>query len=392
VTTAGIPTGPGVPAWDPPATLLERVELIEAGRAWQEGGDPQSWLDTHLTTPENSMVLLSRMSDEDGGAGVDYGWIAMAAARELGNRPVTGFASRTEAQKSYGGSSVARAYGLDQEAHAHELTYGLFPSKATAVADGSDTLTNIVSTDPSSQFAPGMAIRGDGAFPVGATILAITGRRGSPTAIQVSAAVPAGSYSIRARDTAGLRESVGLLVTTNGGEAGDPDWLANPNGIGILFQSYNDYSRARNALQFGPSSVDPTGRAIRFASTVAERGISVESVAMDNFAVFSSGVFAGGVLSFSGVTAASGLSFATSGIYSIAAINLAGQNIATDTTVGMKLWTSAAQKGGFFGRTPQVRPTLGVPAATDPASTMALVNAIRAALIESGTGLGLVAA
>jgi hypothetical protein len=28
--SAGIPTGPGVPAWDPPATYLERLEVVEA--------------------------------------------------------------------------------------------------------------------------------------------------------------------------------------------------------------------------------------------------------------------------------------------------------------------------------------------------------------------------
>jgi hypothetical protein len=54
------------------------------------------------------------------------------------------------------------------------------------------------------------------------------------------------------------------------------------------------------------------------------------------------------------------------------------------TTTGNRIGTAATQKLAFFGATPVVRPTATPAAATDPATTMALVNDLRAKLIALG--------
>jgi hypothetical protein len=54
------------------------------------------------------------------------------------------------------------------------------------------------------------------------------------------------------------------------------------------------------------------------------------------------------------------------------------------TTLGNRIGTAATQKLGFYGATPVVRATGTPAAATDPATTMALVNDLRAKLIALG--------
>lgn len=54
------------------------------------------------------------------------------------------------------------------------------------------------------------------------------------------------------------------------------------------------------------------------------------------------------------------------------------------STTGLKIGTAATQKLGFFGATAVVRPTGTPAAATDPATTMDLVNSLRASLIALG--------
>jgi hypothetical protein len=56
------------------------------------------------------------------------------------------------------------------------------------------------------------------------------------------------------------------------------------------------------------------------------------------------------------------------------------------TTTGLRIGNGATQKLGFFGVNPVARQT-GIPAAaTDPATTMALVNYLRAVIINLGLG------
>lgn len=61
-----------------------------------------------------------------------------------------------------------------------------------------------------------------------------------------------------------------------------------------------------------------------------------------------------------------------------------GSIINTGSTIGTKIGVSSAQKIGFYGSTPIVKPTGTPAAATDPATTQALVNSIRQSLINLG--------
>jgi hypothetical protein len=61
-----------------------------------------------------------------------------------------------------------------------------------------------------------------------------------------------------------------------------------------------------------------------------------------------------------------------------------GVSIALGTTNGTKIGTATTQKIGFFNAAPVVRPTATPAAATDPATTMALVNDLRTKLITLG--------
>ena len=61
-----------------------------------------------------------------------------------------------------------------------------------------------------------------------------------------------------------------------------------------------------------------------------------------------------------------------------------GANLETGTVTGTKIATAATQRLGFYGAPPVVRPTATPAAATDPATTMALVNDLRAKLIALG--------
>jgi hypothetical protein len=59
-------------------------------------------------------------------------------------------------------------------------------------------------------------------------------------------------------------------------------------------------------------------------------------------------------------------------------------NIVCGFTTGTKVATAATQKLAFYGAAPVVRPTATPAAAVDPATTMALVNDLRAKLITLG--------
>ena len=61
-----------------------------------------------------------------------------------------------------------------------------------------------------------------------------------------------------------------------------------------------------------------------------------------------------------------------------------GSVINTGSTTGTKIGVSSAQKIGFYGSTPIIRPTGTPAAATDAATTQALVNSIRSSLIALG--------
>jgi hypothetical protein len=62
-----------------------------------------------------------------------------------------------------------------------------------------------------------------------------------------------------------------------------------------------------------------------------------------------------------------------------------GVNLIVGTTTGTKIGTATTQKLGFFNATPVVQQTLAA-AASDPATTQALANSLRTALINLGLG------
>ena len=75
-----------------------------------------------------------------------------------------------------------------------------------------------------------------------------------------------------------------------------------------------------------------------------------------------------------GCDAANGFAVVSSGVTMFKVAN----------STGVQIGLAAAHKVGFYGATPVVRPTATPAAATDPATTMALVNDLRAKLIALG--------
>lgn len=351
--------------------------------------DAETDLDVNLTTPESLQILAARYDDLDRlvspNPGV-YNWGSGAYEVNLGTAPVTAVFARARGNTVYTVSSSGRAYGAAPEIHGFEITVGLFASVATVTTTiGSNVLTNVAVTQDGkgSRFENGMAISGTG-IPVGTTIINVTGRPGSPTSIALSAnaTASASGVTVTAQPGSTSTESIGMLVTGNGGTA---DGGGNPTGIAIQIQAQNTDSGFYRGLSMGASSLRPDGIGVRLFSHTADVGISMESANYTNALKLSGVTTTGSVISFSTVTGTIGLNFASSNSFSTAAIVLAGQDIATDTTTGMKIATVSTQKIGFYGKTPIVRPSLAV-AATDAATTQTLANSLRSALINLGLG------
>jgi hypothetical protein len=104
------------------------------------------------------------------------------------------------------------------------------------------------------------------------------------------------------------------------------------------------------------------------------------------------GIYLGadGIMRVAAVTGTALNLFVTGAANSVVAIGAGSvtltdaMNLIVGSTTGTKVGTSATQKLGFYGATPVVRPTGTPAAATDPATTMALVNSLRASLIALG--------
>lgn len=215
---------------------------------------------------------------------------------------------------------------------------------------------------------------------------------GNPSSITISANATASGTGITATVLSSKdNQNIGILVSGSGN--GGTDGNGNKNGRGIQFQSYGN-AAFLYGINYGASALRSDGTGIRFSSGTASRGISFESFNFDQAIRISGGTFAnfiqftgttstGSAISFGTVTATSGINFASSNTFSTAAIVLSGQNIATDTTTGMQVATSATQKLGFFGRTPVARPAV-IADATDAASTQARLNDLLAAIRTLG--------
>jgi hypothetical protein len=304
-----------------------------------------------------------------------------------GTAPVTAVAGRARGETVYTISSSGRAYGVTPEIHGVEITTGVFNSDFTAtVTNGDPVLRDItITSGDGTRFEQGMTLTGTG-IPGATTISSVSGDAGDPTSITMSANATQTGSAVAIAAAATSSEQIGLLITTNG--------VGSSTSAAIQSQSYSDDARYRRVINVGNSGIHPDGTVFRIASATATRGLSFESATITTGINFSSGSYtnllsassstcSGAAWTFSSVTATIGINFASSNTFSTSAIHLAGQNISTDTTTGMKVATNSTQKLGFFGATPVVRPTVGA-AATDAATTQTLANNMRTALINLG--------
>jgi hypothetical protein len=181
------------------------------------------------------------------------------------------------------------------------------------------------------------------------------------------------------------------LVSGSGN--GGTDNTGNKNGRGIQIQSYGN-AAFFYGINVGSSGLRSDGTGIRFSSGTDSRCISFESFnfaqairisggTFTNFIQFTSTTSTGSAISFGSVTATSGINFASSNVFSGAAIQLSGQNIDTDLITGMTIGLGSTRKIGFWGATPVIRPS-SIADATDAATTQARLNDLLAAMRTIG--------
>jgi hypothetical protein len=221
------------------------------------------------------------------------------------------------------------------------------------------------------------------------TVTIINGGLGYPDSIKISAvATGTGTSDITVLGTNNL--NIGILVTGSGD--GGLDGTGNPGGVGIAFQSFNNAAFYRG-VNFGASALRADGTGIRFASGTAQRGISFESYSLEQAFRVSGGIFTniiqttdvtctGSVISFGSTTATNGINFASTNVFSGAAILLSGQNIDTDLTTGMKIGLGPTRKIGFWNATPVIQPS-AIPNAAG-GTEVATINSILTALRNIG--------
>jgi hypothetical protein len=326
VTTAGIPTGPGVPAWDPPAPWQDYLDAalldttgptdgdrnVNSGRSYRiydidedvfgTSVDPEADLNVDLTTPERSGLLMARYSALNRLVSPDpgnYNWLAFFYGVGVGTAPVTPLAARARGETVYTISSSGRAYGLSPEIHGIEITAGIHPSQATvATTNGSPTLSSIVPTQKGSRFEAGMAISGTG-IPGGTTILSIAGDPWAPTSITLSANATATATGVAAlaETTGALAEGIGLLITGNSGSSTVADLM----DAAIQVQSQQDVGRWKYGVNQGASALHQTeGIAYRLASATAKRGLSIESCTLEDAILVTGGSMSNAAIRVSG--------------------------------------------------------------------------------------------
>lgn len=371
----------------------EKVWISETG--WNPSTDPIYG----RSTPETATISIGGHFDEAGGAGVNYKWGLNSWYTNPGTMPITNIDAVAQGWKVRGGGMAARQCGDGGDGHALELLSGQWAAKADVTTTlGSTTLGVSEVTFKGSKFCVGNAISGTN-IPLGATIVSVTqggnttavaGQGyGYPESIEISAAATGGgnsSITVLSADTAGFA----LLISGSGD--GGSDGTGNPNGIGIGFQSYGNAAFYRG-ISFGASALRPDGTGIRFATGTAQRGISFESYNLEQAFRVSGGTFiniiqttgvtcTGSVVSFGTTTATNGINFASSNVFSGAAIFLSGQNIDTDATTGMKIGLGSNRKIGFWNATPVVQPS-AIPNAAG-GTEIATINSILTALRNTG--------
>lgn len=129
--------------------------------------------------------------------------------------------------------------------------------------------------------------------------------------------------------------------------------------------------------------------AIDLSNTIQLRGIDSGAVARNLVQITSGNQINVGDDAVSTYLRGSNVGFAPGGVPKLTA-NSGGVgivdavNITLGTTTGSKLGANSTQKLGFWGATPVVQPSGTPVAATDAATTQALVNSLRASLVSMG--------
>lgn len=335
-------------------------------------------LDAQLTTPDLAQIFTSRTVDTDTGAPNRYEWINFIRGENKGNASMTGFAARMYGFRLFPISSSGRVYGMSPQHHGFESTVGAHNSVATVTKNGSDTVNTIIPSGSGMRFESGMVVTLSGALsvPGGTTILAVTGRPGAPSQIQLSNPITGAGSGTLTATPGGAPDVIAYLATVNGAIAGQSAFQAQ----GQSGQTFDV------GLLFGASAFGATSKGIKFSSTTLDRILSVESATITDGVVVANTAVADSLFEVSsGTTLASIIKIAASVQPTGAALVLPSQRISTDSAGGLMIVTSATHKLGFFGSTPIVRPTLAN-VATDAATTQTLANSLRSALINLGLG------
>lgn len=141
-------------------------------------------------------------------------------------------------------------------------------------------------------------------------------------------------------------------------------------------QSVSQWDSTKHALLAGPGS---STTSLALAASVDQTANACDIYALTPGAAWRS-------LRFRADTVSVLLGGSTTATVTVSSTDLSlgdGLNIALGSTTGTKFGTASSQKLGFYGATPVTQRTL-VAAATDPATTQALANSLRTALIDLG--------
>jgi hypothetical protein len=129
VTTAGIPTGPSVPDWDPPATYLDRLETLEAAI------DPDNAaLIENQQTPLTSQAATVNLVGGEDGSGIRLG---LAAYEEnTGSKATVAVGGYAKGKHVFGGNFVAYTDGADHSALGVEIDFGNLNASPGGISHG----------------------------------------------------------------------------------------------------------------------------------------------------------------------------------------------------------------------------------------------------------------
>lgn len=215
---------------------------------------------------------------------------------------------------------------------------------------------------------------GGGVTDLTATVSFVPAGYPYPDALVISAPATATANNVSIDLKGVANQNVGILISGSGD--GGPDGKGNANGRGIQFQSYGD-AALKYGIVFGGSGLRSDATGIRFAFESVEYGVSFESCNFSQSVININSAGVSSAIFLNNVSGSYGLRFAANCNFSVGAIYLPGQTIATDGSRGVTIAGSPAQKIGFYGASPITRPSL-------PDEENVTAADIRAALISLG--------